>query len=246
MHLAAQYSAAAGISFLPKKADDSHTNLGFDSKNARLVSRLLDKPGHALALNYESFSLEWLEGARVLEAYPLDGKIHAEVLDWLKDGSKRVTEETPYSYKFHYKLTYPITDSFQFKLKDTAELKHLLDLRILAQQSLRDFLDAQQLESEIRIWPHHFDTGAYTTIDRDPGMAIGLGLAIPDSLSEVHYFYISGYKKHRAISPQALKPLSIGKWVNKDFKGGILPVKGLDATAVLKFLEEAFFALTSR
>jgi hypothetical protein len=31
LHIAAQYLAAANMSFLEKKADDSHTNLGFNT-----------------------------------------------------------------------------------------------------------------------------------------------------------------------------------------------------------------------
>lgn len=32
MHLASQYLAAAAISFVPKKDDDSHTNLGWSNE----------------------------------------------------------------------------------------------------------------------------------------------------------------------------------------------------------------------
>ena len=39
IHLAAQYLAAAGISFLEKRDDDSHTNLGFNIEKGTLDDR---------------------------------------------------------------------------------------------------------------------------------------------------------------------------------------------------------------
>ncbi len=245
MHLAAQYLAAAGISFLPKKEDDSHTNLGFDTKNGRLITRPLDKPGHVLALNYQAFSLEWLDREGVLEEFPLDGKTHANVLGWLQNSSKMVSEEDAYRYEFHYQLPYTITDSFKFQLEDKAVLFQLLELRILAQNSIQSFLEVLGLESEVRIWPHHFDTGAFALLNESDGMALGLGLAIPDTLCEVHYFYMSAYRGHEAISPEGLKPLRLGKWVSRDFKGAILPADSLELAAVEEFFKEAYFSLSS-
>ena len=50
LYLAAQYLAAAGISFLEKKEDDSHTNLAFNSNNAQLSSRVLSSKGDVYLL----------------------------------------------------------------------------------------------------------------------------------------------------------------------------------------------------
>lgn len=58
MHLAAQYLAAAGISFVEKKADYSHTNLGWSIDKQRLETHPLSEKGDVLALNYNTFSLE--------------------------------------------------------------------------------------------------------------------------------------------------------------------------------------------
>jgi hypothetical protein len=45
MYLLAQYLAAAGISFLEKKDDDSHSNLGFSIENSSMYSRPLNENG---------------------------------------------------------------------------------------------------------------------------------------------------------------------------------------------------------
>ncbi len=59
MHLAAQYLAAAGISFVPEENDDSHTNLGFSTQKECLYTRPLNSSGAELLLNYNFFTLEW-------------------------------------------------------------------------------------------------------------------------------------------------------------------------------------------
>lgn len=41
MHLAAQYLAAAGISFVAKEDDDSHTNLGFSAETGSMTTHPL-------------------------------------------------------------------------------------------------------------------------------------------------------------------------------------------------------------
>ena len=58
-YLAAQYLAAAGISFVKKEADDSHTNLGFDTDGGFLATHSLSEDGDKLVLNYKNFNLEW-------------------------------------------------------------------------------------------------------------------------------------------------------------------------------------------
>ena len=116
----------------------------------------------------------------------------------------------------------------------------MLNVRILAQSVLETFIEAQNLNSEIRIWPHHFDTGAYTIYNDISGEAIGLGLAVPDNVCRDHYFYISGYKGHEVIDTSDFKPLSLGSWSVNGFKGAILPATEIDKNKGIAFLSEAF------
>ena len=85
MHRAAQYLAAAGISFLKKRDDDSHTNLGWRSDLTSLLTYKLNKKGDKLALNYNSFSLEWVNGETVSENLLLEGTTHSEVISWISE-----------------------------------------------------------------------------------------------------------------------------------------------------------------
>lgn len=237
LHLASQYLAAANMSFLEKKADDSHTNVGFDADTKRIETYDLSSSGDKLSLNYRRFSLEWTSQNGVT-SLSLDGKTHKEIIQWLQELSQTHLAKE-YVYKFHYELPYTIDDKFQFKLTDAARLEYLSNLRILAQYTLERVIQTNALSSPIRIWPHHFDTGAYAQLDSTSDIYIGIGMAIPDTLSDAHYFYISAYKNGSAILPSPQSDLSLGKWVSQGFTGAILPVTNLVESESVQFFQEA-------
>ncbi len=235
MHLAAQYLAAAGISFVAKKDDDSHTNVGFSIEKTCMETHPLSENGDILSLNYKNFSLNWNSKSGSI-SFALDGATHADVLNWLKETSKTFLNKS-YSYEFHYDLPYEITDDYKFKLVDTNRLAELLQLRILAQSTLEQTLKEGNLESPIRVWPHHFDSGAYAGLHKN--IAIGFGLAVPDTMCNEHYFYISGYKGHDGLNTEGFSPLSNGEWKNNGFKGAILPAATIDKSKAVLFFKEA-------
>ncbi|MGB5780697.1 hypothetical protein [Eudoraea sp.] len=239
MYLLAQYLAAAGISLLEKKDVDSHSNLGFSIENSSMYSRPLNDYGDMLAVNFEKFTLDWISND-VSTSLRLDGTTHAEILKWIKKMADIAAIKVPYAYSFHYDFPYQIKDNFVFKLLDANRLNELLDLRIMAQSVLETFIEDQNLNSEIRIWPHHFDTGAYAIYNDISGEAIGLGLAVPDNICRDHYFYISGFKGHEVIDTSDFKPLSPGSWGVNGYIGAILPTTEIDKKKAIGFLSEAF------
>ncbi|WP_035335775.1 hypothetical protein [Dokdonia sp. PRO95] len=240
LHIASQYLAAAGISFLPKKEDDSHTNLGFNPEEAILETHSLSDANDKLILNYKNFSLEWRSDA-VSKVIDLDGATHKGLVEWISSNSREFINKE-YSYKFHYELPYSIDDDFTFKLSDVEDLSEMMHLRILAQFILERIDIHYNLNTSIRIWPHHFDTGIYSLIP-DLHITVGLGLAIPDSLCENHYLYITGYKGGQAIDPSGLESLTIGDWKSNGFKGAILDARGIVEADGVKFFKEVISQL---
>lgn len=237
MHLVAQYLAAANMSFLKKKEDDSHTNLGFTIDTLCLETYDLSSNGDKLSLNYKDFSLEW-SSQKGNTTLPLEGRKHPDILEWLKNLSMAHLSRE-YVYKFHYDLPYSIEDIPMFKLTDLSELEHLRHIRVLAQKTIEHMVASNHLDSPIRIWPHHFDTGAYAPLETTPGISIGIGMAIPDSVSDTHYFYISGYNEEGAILPSSMEKLDQGKWLDQDFKGAILSATNLSVSEAIQFFKEA-------
>lgn len=241
LHIANQYLATAGKSFLEHRSDDSHTNVGFFMEDHTLRTWNLDDSGTYLAFSFDDFTLQWgSEDGKI--SFALDGKIHDEIIDWISKMATASSFKNTYRYDLHYDLPYEISNDFKFKLSNLKDLNQLLQLRILAQNSLLAFLSNENLKSDIRIWPHHLDTGAFVEFTNGSGKSIGIGMAIPDSVSNNHYFYISGYRGHDSIETNSFSKLTIGEWRNDMFKGAILSAISSSEETVTKFFKEAFKA----
>lgn len=237
MHLAAQYLAAAGISFLEKKADDSHTSLGFSVENGCLHTHPLSNKGDMLCLDYEKFTLDW-HSESGHAAFRLDGATHKDVLKWLTKVSDAFLNKK-YTYSLHYQLPYAIEDNSNFKLCNIEKVKELMHLRILAQLALEQILNNNKLTGSIRVWPHHFDTGVFTKLKSSSEISVGFGLAIPDTICNEYYMYISGYKDHTIINTAGFNKLSNGEWKNDTFNGAILPATNIAESDAVNFFQEA-------
>ena len=236
MHLASQYLAAAGISFLDKREDDSHTNLGFNTESGCLESHYLSDNKDQLSLSYQNFSLHW-KSEKDKVSFSLDGASHKEVLQWLNATSQKYINK-PFVYDFHYDLPYEVNDAYVYKLTSASELRELMHLRILSQFSLEKINKELSFNTEIRIWPHHFDTGLYAEV---PGtsISVGLGLAIPDTVCNEHYLYASGYNASGQIDTSKFSKLDNGSWSPDGFNGAILPASNLVESEGVEFFNQA-------
>jgi hypothetical protein len=241
MHLAAQYLAAAGISFLEKKEDDSHTNLEFSVKDGSLASRSLNDLRAKLVLHYTDFSLEWKTSSSSQKLL-LNGKTHAEIVGWIRQISSDAGINKSYAYDFHYELPYSISDEFVFELESKKRLDELLRLRILSQNALKNFLENEGYDTEIRVWPHHFDSGLFLASVDDGNLSIGMGLAIPDTVCDDHYLYVSGYRDHNGIDPSTFAELSQGEWKSDGFKGAVLSASDISEANATSFFSETYKA----
>jgi hypothetical protein len=244
MHLASQYLAAAGISFVEKQDDDSHTNLGFNAEKGVMYTHALSDNGDQLILNYNTFSLNW-KSVHKTSSVSLNGKTHKAIMDWISISAQKAIGK-PYKYAFHYDLPYTISDDFTFELKDANRLNELLENRTLAYSIIEEFLTINNLKSEIRVWPHHFDTGAFVLFENDSGLSIGLGFTIPDAVAQDHYFYIGGYKGHDAIYTSNFTELSHGQWSNEGFVGAILSISKTNKTKGVTFFNEVLSAYLNK
>lgn len=242
LHMAAQYLAAAGISFLNKESDDSHTNLGFNTDSGTLSTHALSNDGDRLSLNYKKFMLDWNSNKGTI-SFRLDGATHKEILKWVSEVSHAFLN-SEYQYKFHYELPYSVTDDYMFKLIDMGEMQNLMHLRILVQFALERIQHDNSFSSPIRVWPHHFDTGIFESLPSSD-VQLGMGLAIPDSICNEHYLYISGYRNNKPIETGRFKELNLGDWRNDEFKGAILPAHNLIESEAVQFFQEAINSYTS-
>ena len=240
MHLAAQYLATAGISFLEKKEDDSHSNLGFDTVKGCLETWPLNDYGCKIALDYAQFSLHWSINDTSRKTLYLDGKSHREIVKWIKEVTKTLGASKTYSYRLHYELPYgKMTDDFVFSKPPQDDLDKMLGYRKIAQIALESVVDKMALSTTIRVWPHHFDTGGYEIMGTSNPIGVGFGMAIPDSVINDFYLYTSGYKGHDGIDTSTFDAITYGDWMNEGFKGAVLPMKTVDEEKAITFFNES-------
>ncbi len=238
MHRAAQYLATAAISFLDKKEDDSHTNLGWNDAILGMETHPLNESGDTLALNYNSFSLQWRQGEAILHSFALEGKTHREVIDWISEVSQQQGMKKPYHYVLHYELPYPtIMDDYTYSIENPERLEELIQNRTRVNHALINTLVANGLSSDVRIWPHHFDSGGF--VMANDVLGIGLGMAVPDTMIPDFYLYVSGYHGHDFVETASFKPLKVGRVYSDGWKGIALPVQGLSEDSMLSFFNEA-------
>ncbi|NAS14049.1 hypothetical protein [Poritiphilus flavus] len=246
VHLAAQYLATAAKSFTVSKEDDSHTNLGFNTVEGSLETWPLDDQGLKLKFEYKAFSLSLGSDDKDLMSFALDGQSHEMVVDWLGKAATGLGMAESYDYDLHYSLPYEgLTADFKHEKPSERHLGELLRLRNIAHTAMENLVAEHMLETNIRIWPHHFDSGGYVVIPEGVVSGIGFGMAVPDTLIDDFYLYCSGYHGHQGLDTSSFKPLSMGKWLNEGFKGATLPLSAVGAEMARSFFEETINAYIS-
>ncbi len=235
-HTAAQYLATAAISFLETKPDDSHTNLGW--KNGALHTHPLNSTNTILSFDYNDFALIFTNDSGDQKSLSLDLKTHAEIKYWLKETALLFGLKKGYEYKLHYDLPYEkITDRFVFHKPANTVVELLIRQRDLAQKAIERILKNNDLETPIRIWPHHFDTGSFFMLNEAIG--IGIGMAIPDTMINDFYLYLSGYKGHVPIQLPSSITMSQGNYHSNGWKGFAYAVSDITIDKAIAFYTEA-------
>ncbi|MGB0390581.1 MAG: hypothetical protein ACPGD5_03370 [Salibacteraceae bacterium] len=231
LHWLSQVIAKANRTFVPAKEDDSHTNLYFDAIDFRIVGRWIETPKGKIILSFNMInqSFEWQSDQKVLiQSVETIGKTITEIEDELQDGLKILgTENSNFSEKMHYEIPVYGFENDAIKELEPEDLKEWATNRRMANMVCKELLDYLHIDSEIRIWPHHFDTGFYSSIN--PNMSIGFGWAMQDEMAGAPYFYMSGYPATGEIYYSETKELVTGRWeIGENWKGAILPVSDFE------------------
>jgi len=240
IHQLSQILAKTGRSLVPPKDDDSHTNLYWDPLRQQLSGRWVSSPGGLLlpVLNLAQTDFQWIDKQmKVAGRVSLIGKNYFEVEDLVLALSNDAGIEKK---SLMAPLHFDIPDySFKNSAINTIEKPQLLEwsyYRTLANHILNDLGETVQREVEVRIWPHHFDTGIYFQWHDEFG--IGCGLAMEDGMAGAPYFYISAYTGDEQFDYSDATALTYGKWIKEGkWKGGILPVDQLETNRAMQNLQ---------
>jgi hypothetical protein len=231
LHWLCQVITRAGKSFVSEKSDDSHTNLYFDPLGERIVGRWIEteKGNIMLTLNFSELQFEWMNSDyQVIALFPTIGKMITEVEQDIENKlSDLGLARGGFSDKLHFEIPdYPFkTDPIQ-SVPDQY-MKEWKDIRNLANKACSLLLGYLQIEGEIRIWPHHFDTGIYVVTNKN--MGIGFGLAMSDVMVDGPYFYMTGNHPSEDLKYKNLPEFSSGSWLRgENWNGAVLPLSELN------------------
>ncbi|MGB0523790.1 MAG: hypothetical protein ACPGJS_12560 [Flammeovirgaceae bacterium] len=252
IHRVCQLLALTGVNLVAKKADDSHTNLGWDANRSAVIGRyflLNNQTMRFIFLLKERELCFETDSGQLVASISLDYSDHESLMMWWKMQLQELGVKNPLIDQLHYDL--PDSSTYQ-----TVEIEAFdeylpvwMALRTQANQVFESLNERKQIDSEIRIWPHHFDTGVYYPIKGEV-QAIGAGMAIADSIQPEPYYYLYGWAKDAEIDLSNVPDLEKGKCLNGDWKGLILPVSQLASLTTTKqvdeFLSIAFDFLKSR
>ncbi|MBC6993393.1 hypothetical protein QWY85_10810 [Neolewinella lacunae] len=231
LHYLSQVIAKANRTYVAAKDDDSHTNLYFDPLGDRLTGRWIEVPGGKLllTLNLPTQTFELVDKrSKVVGSVATLQRRRVEVERELADVF--VTQGLPVEgllADMHYAIPEYAFAGQEIGQLAPEGLRTWEEYRALANQAALLLLGHAQLWEEIRIWPHHFDTGIYLKVKEDLG--IGFGLAMEDDMIGAPYFYLSAYPEGRSIEYQDLPAGKHWKWeLNENWKGAVLPLPQLE------------------
>jgi len=231
LHVLSQIITKANRTFVPKKDDDSHTNLSFDSAKNCIEGRWINSSQGKimLSLNLSSFGFEWInEQEEVLESFPIEGQTIKQIEDKIAAGLSILDlDRAGFTDALHFEIpVYSFADK-PIQAIATEDLTTWKNYRKLANQACSNLLSKLNVESEIRIWPHHFDTGIY--IEPTTDLGLGFGLAMEDNMVGSPYFYYSAYALNGYnFEYPSNNILAVGKWiVNENWRGAVLSLVDL-------------------
>lgn len=193
LHWASQLLSAAADAKLEKAQDDSHSNLGWNSKTGLLEGRA------GVNFSVNKFALEI--GDKYLS---LVGKSLEESGVWL---GQQIGAEIVFR---DYEMPDHAVGKGQAFSPDGIDLETISNWFTFGAEALAG-------NGELRVWPHHFDLGFWSPGEVE-GKSVGGGFTLGDHYYSEPYFYINPYGTDK---PDALPELAHGSWTEHWF-GAVL------------------------
>jgi hypothetical protein len=247
IHWLSQIIAKANRTYVPKKADDSHTNLYFDPLGNRIAGRWISmNDGDIIfTLNLDNQTFEIIDRTqKIVASIPIISFRISEVERKIESLlSNFGLNPKGFSANLHFEIpNYEFTEE-PIQIINPKSINEWKHYRQIANEACSLLLGHAQVWEEIRIWPHHFDTGIYATVKK--GLGLGFGLAMEDAMVNAPYFYMSGYPDNGSINYNNLPEGKEWKWeLREHWNGAILPLFHLEdktATEQMHILSNYIF-----
>lgn len=228
LHYGAYLLGSAAHSVLPHAADDSHTNLGFDTGRPSLVTH--DFPnGLALYLDLIPFELAIRRGDKLVAAKGLSGESVDQALRWISDTLVAEGIEADVTRRVYPDFPdHPLMGEGRFTAGGERERRALSAGYADANRLIEAVRLQEPRMSVVRVWPHHFDLGALISLSVDGMQSIGLGFSAGDGNFDQPYFYCSPYPAPGVET--TLPDLPVGRWTRDGFTSAILTASEILST----------------
>ncbi len=197
IHLLSQIIAKVNRSLVPARPDDSHTNLYYEPISRRLYGRWFQNQERACVLTLDLAGLQYQLINDHYEpelSFEIAGKTVMQLEQEMVEAFEAIGMDTQELFApLHFEIEkYDFADSAAEAISHAA-LEEWCFYRTQANHMCSDFLGFTQHIQEIRIWPHHFDTGVF--VQANDSMGVGFGLAMNDQVVDQPYYYMSAYPK---------------------------------------------------
>jgi len=231
LHRLCQIIAKVNRTFIKKKPDDSHTNLGFNHNQGRIEGRWIEteKGKIRLILRLADVCFVWMnEREESVQTVSTAKKSIEEIESQLKKGLEESgLDGSDFQAPMHYEMPeYSFSDQ-PVSLLSRLALNEWVHWRSIANEACQYLINAYNRKEEIRIWPHHFDTGIY--MDLNNGLGIGFGLAMKDTMVGAPYFYATCYPDEGIPDYSDTPDLGNGRWIVQQWHGAVLSLQDLQS-----------------
>lgn len=233
IHVASQMISLTGKNLVSPNPDDSHTTAKWDSDRGQIVGREFELKGNRYSVFVDaiSFSFGINKNDDVMDEIDLHGLTYMQTVEpwkkWLIDAGY----DAELDLSLHYEL--PASDHYKFESftkPNQAILDSWVANRTLANAAYRKLNEIIGFESDINIWPHHFDSGTYHVFHETDGTAdrsIGAGFAVADSMVNEPYFYIYGWFKDKQLDYSDAPSIVGSRWITDGWEGAVLPISAI-------------------
>lgn len=227
-HHATQFIAMVGHHLIPQQADDSNSNMEYIPEENLLLGNALPN-GMRVGLHLVYLKLLILDKENdINKTIELIGKTKQQVFVELAQNLADVgIEVSNLKNELHYKIpAHPLDEGAVFSVENKSDFIENANYRNNAKMVLNELSELFQQDEPIRIWPHHFDTGAFYVISKnekgEASQTIGIGFAIPDSMIDEPYYYLSFWSENPVEGIDKFPALDAGSWMMPNWNGAVL------------------------
>lgn len=227
-HLAVQLISVTGRYLIPERKDQDNIAMQFVADNEMFLGKQ-HPDGWLVGLKLRNLVLQIRDdNMKVASEIPLKGKTFPEVLiEYKKELHKTGTDVSFIRTDQPYELPVDsLVEELFFRIGTSDAVNENIYYRHNASLVLHEISKEFAATSPVYTWPNHFDTGfsfpVKHNIDGNPSITIGMGWAIPDSIVDEPYYYLS-FLSDEPVDELALPgQLTTGQWMMPRWNGAVL------------------------